>query len=126
VKADPNKGKQPYIPLELSRTILQSIECPYRIVNSDDQMYVKAYHGQAALEFKNGTTYKGKLYNGLIHGEGTLCWNNEQTYSGSFANNKAHGKGKLKAGQVEYEGSFQCGMRHGIGTLRTDSVVYEG
>jgi hypothetical protein len=40
----------------------------HRIVDSDDQMYIKSFHGNANIEFKNGTVYKGKLYNGLIHG----------------------------------------------------------
>ena len=125
-KIEHGRGKQLYIPLELSRAILQSIECPYRLVDSDDHMYIKAYHGQAVIEFKNGATYKGKLYNGLIHGEGTLSWSKDQSYSGTFVNNKAHGKGKMLAGTTVYEGSFQNGMRQGHGILRTQDATYSG
>lgn len=63
-----NRMRQPYIPLEISRMILEKIECKYRIIDCDEKLYVKAYNGNANIEFCNGTTYNGKLINGLIHG----------------------------------------------------------
>lgn len=121
-----NRMRQPYIPLEISRMILAKIECKYRIIDCDERLYVKAYNGNANIEFVNGTTYNGKLINGLIHGEGTLKWPNGHSYTGSFVYNKPHGKGKHQFKDGEYEGSFRYGFRHGSGTLRIPSFKYEG
>ncbi len=71
-----------------------------------------------ALQFANGSSYKGELKDGLLHGRGHLVWANGDEYEGRFSKGLFQGTGKLVTQNYSiYEGEFYQGYMQGQGTL---------
>lgn len=82
---------------------------------------------EETLEFSDGSTYIGTVYDGKPSGRGRLIVSVRHTYVGEFLDGKRHGVGvqRLPAGIV-YDGHWRNGHYHGHGTLRTSDTTYTG
>ena len=72
---------------------------------NDDSKWTNCYGSIS----KNGTTYVGKFFNGMMHGKGTFTYSDGATYYGEFKNGEESGKGTFICWQhgAKYVGDFQ-------------------
>ena len=92
---------------------------------NDDSKWTNCYGSIS----KNGTTYVGKFFNGMMHGKGTFTYSDGATYYGEFKNGEESGKGTFICWQhgAKYVGDFLNGKKHGTGTYNfPDGSNYVG
>jgi hypothetical protein len=84
-------------------------------------------HGQGAMKFSDGRTFKGRYLKGQIV-EGKMTYQDGSTYDGTWFEGMRHGTGRCAfADQSIYEGEFFEGEFHGIGRMSwNDGGWYEG
>ena len=80
------------------------------------------------VNFDNGDTYVGEMFDGEPDGKGTYTFANGSKYIGQFAEGEIDGQGRMEYSNGDvYEGSWWLGATHGKGIKRmSNGAVYEG
>jgi hypothetical protein len=131
-------SKTEYLPVPLYLNALVSTDAKYSIdlVDRSTQVYCKTMQGgHCELNFENGDSFKGDLYEGYATGKGEYRFADGTVYTGNFNHNKATGEGKLTVASTEqcmypssYTGTFARGLRDGQGEyeLPLNGFMYNG
>ncbi|KAL4483811.1 hypothetical protein ABPG72_006186 [Tetrahymena utriculariae] len=118
------------LPLEYIKLIIEDYETQELIIqDKKNQIYAKSINGQSVLYFKNGDTYQGDIFKGIMHGKGVFKWENGAKYIGTFVYNEIQGEGEyFWPDGSYYKGQVMHGKRHGHGYYETEGkkTVYEG
>lgn len=76
----------------------------------------KSPHGKGEVTWKDGSKYKGEVFNGMLHGKGVFNYYNGDKYEGEFAYGFRSGSGKMVFSNGDmYVGEWQADMMHGKG-----------
>ena len=82
---------------------------------------------EETVQFSDGSTYVGPLYDGKPSGRGRLVRSRYDVYEGDFLDGNRHGRGKQKLPHgIVYEGEWARDKYHGYGILRTADYTYTG
>ena len=81
-------------------------------------------NGEGAIEYPDGSVYRGTFEDGRAAGRGTLEAPDGTRYTGGFRDNEAHGTGVMvQPDGTRYEGGFRNNVKHGLCFL--DSATSE-
>lgn len=92
------------------------------------------YNGNGTVYYPNGSSFKGKIRDGIRTGHGTYSQNEDFRYTGEWINDIFHGKGvwetcspTSETNIQHYSGDFQNGIMTGSAVVSyTGGYVYRG
>ncbi len=80
------------------------------------EVFNDQFHGYGEYFWADGSTYKGQWKNGMYHGYGTYTWPDSANHSGLWENDNRHGQGKYTwEDGATFEGSWFNDLKHGTG-----------
>ena len=80
-------------------------------------------HGQGVYQSSTDLVsyYNGQWRAGEKHGEGAITYSDGRTYKGGFKDDNLHGQGVEKSENGVHEGNFKDGLANGFGTSTFDN-----
>ena len=84
----------------LTKDYLETVTYPAKtgvyFLSSQACLQGKSLHTMTGvLDFKNGNSYSGELFYGIMNGEGKFTWKDGTEYTGTFKHNKIVGDGSI-------------------------------
>lgn len=73
---------------------------------------------KGVIQWLDGSSYSGELYNNSISGKGTYKWPNGIRYEGNFKRSKRHGRGSLiLQNGTKWSGKWKDNRKNGKGKI---------